>query len=734
MLNKTNCFFNEAKPIWAKDLETEKNITLGLYKRIKVDEGKAILKIAVSGFYRLFLNGKFMYFGPARCAHNYYRIDEPELVLEKGENHIAIETVNYYINSFYSLRQKGFIQAELTVNGELAAATGASGEKAFELVRLTERIRKVQRYSYQRPFAEAYKLTEDFCDWRTGKNGVNVIKVDAATVESKNLLPRDIPLNTFPEVSPDSKVGVGTVKIGVKPEKYKKDRSLVFINDPEHGNLGGYPEQELEVHLSDEAQEFQNEEITVCNEPYSGKTEIHGTQFEILSFPCEKTGFITADINCLSDGVLYFLTDEILTARGDIDPLRLDCCNVVKISFKKGSYNFKSAEPMGFKYIKILCAGGEFEIDNVRITQTVCPMPIIYDFKSKDADINKIIDAAKETFIQNSFDMFTDCPTRERAGWLCDSFFLGRAEKAFTGKNLIERNFLENYLLAETVENIPAGMLPMCYPADLDERGFIPNWAMWFILELKDYRQRTHESEFIALFKNKVYRLLDWFKKYENSDGLLERLPGWVFVEWSMANRFVQDINFPSNMLYAKALDCAADLYDDKSLAIKAEKIRNTIRERSFDGEFFRDNEVYKNGKATKTTNRSETCQYYAFFTGVATPELYPSLWNKLVKDFGPQRVKSGVYPKIEVVSGLYPEIHPSNAFIGNFLRLELLLKNGYYSQLLEEIKGYFLYMAEKTGTLWENIDTSASCNHGFASYVAVMIQTAEKKLKSNNN
>lgn len=29
-------------------------------------------------------------------------------------------------------------------------------------------------------------------------------------------------------------------------------------------------------------------------------------------------------------------------------------------------------------------------------------------------------------------------------------------------------------------------MLPMCYPADVDGGGFIPNWAMWFILELKD--------------------------------------------------------------------------------------------------------------------------------------------------------------------------------------------------------------------------------------------------------
>ena len=31
----------------------------------------------------------------------------------------------------------------------------------------------------------------------------------------------------------------------------------------------------------------------------------------------------------------------------------------------------------------------------------------------------------------------------------------------------------------------------------------------------------------------------------------------------------------------------------------------------------------------------------------------------------------------------------------------------------------FYLYMAEQTGTLWENVGASASCNHGFASHVA---------------
>ena len=106
----------------------------------------------------------------------------------------------------------------------------------------------------------------------------------------------------------------------------------------------------------------------------------------------------------------------------------------------------------------------------------------------------------------------------------------------------------------------------MCYPADVDGGGFIPNWAMWFILELKDYKERTGDSEFVSLFKNRVYRLLDWFEKYENTDGLLEDLPGWVFVEWSKANDFVQDVNFPSNMLYSSALCAVGELFADEEL------------------------------------------------------------------------------------------------------------------------------------------------------------------------
>ena len=79
--------FIKAKPVWGSGLVEEKNITLGLYKKITGQKGSAVLKVATSGFYKVFLNGEFIYYGPARCAHGFYRVDEIALELKESCNH-----------------------------------------------------------------------------------------------------------------------------------------------------------------------------------------------------------------------------------------------------------------------------------------------------------------------------------------------------------------------------------------------------------------------------------------------------------------------------------------------------------------------------------------------------------------------------------------------------------------------------------------------------------------------
>ena len=57
--------FKKATPVWAVGQSEEKNSTIGLYTAVECGK-EATLRIAVSGFYRLFVNGEFVFYGPAR--------------------------------------------------------------------------------------------------------------------------------------------------------------------------------------------------------------------------------------------------------------------------------------------------------------------------------------------------------------------------------------------------------------------------------------------------------------------------------------------------------------------------------------------------------------------------------------------------------------------------------------------------------------------------------------------
>jgi alpha-L-rhamnosidase len=136
------------------------------------------------------------------------------------------------------------------------------------------------------------------------------------------------------------------------------------------------------------------------------------------------------------------------------------------------------------------------------------------------------------------------------------------------------------------------------------------------------------------------------------------------------------------------------------------------IRKQSYDGQFFVDNAVLKDGKFVPTHNRSETCQYYAFFFGVATPETYPDLFKTLLNEFGPHRRKTNAYP----------DIPPSNAFMGNVMRQDILSRAGQTEKLAQEAIDNLLYMADISGTLWENSSNEASMNHAFEAHIVTAL------------
>ena len=433
-------------------------------------------------------------------------------------------------------------------------------------------------------------------------------------------------------------------------------------------------------------------------------------QNDIYAFECNSTGFLGIKVKVEEPTRLQVRFDEVLDSNGNVDCKRLICNAFIIYELQPGEYTIESFEPYTMKYVQAIVDSGKCSVQRVYIRDYCNSDVNRATFASDNKDLNRLFEAARETFRQNALDIFMDCPSRERAGWLCDSYFTSRVAFDLSGDTQIERNFVQNYLLPEKFKHIDEGMLPMCYPSEHPNKNHIPNWAMWFVLQLEEYLHRSGDRQMVDDAKDRIYALIDYFKPFLNEDGLLERLTRWVFVEWSHANDLVQDVSYPSNMLYAQMLEVAGRLYNDEALCQQANRIRETIRKQSFDGEYFIDNAIRgKDGGLKLSGEHTEVCQYYAFYTNTATPESHPELWKRLRDEFGPVRKQTNAYP----------DVHFANAFVGNYMRNELLSRQGLSAQILSETVDFYLPMVELTGTLWENMTTVASCNHGFASHIA---------------
>ena len=705
--------FEKAVPIWVKNRRETVNYQAGFRCDFYAEaKEKYTLKITGASLYRIFINGEFIGYGPARAGDGYMRCDEITLDAREGLNKLAIEVAGYNCSSFYVLKMKSFICAELCKDGEVIAYTG----RDFKGLGL-EKLRNMycHRYSYQRAYGEVWNFdNNEIYNWALSDN-LPYEKLICCSVETE-FIPRSMPMPKF--VIDESAKVIETGKIIDRNDRIPTMPRYIseLSND-----FGGFspskftenPFTELYgIIVPDSAQPEELKEYTIAKDGYA-----------MFEADTNNTGFIMNEITAEEDSSVYLFFTESYYKNSIVFDQISGQINIVKYNLKKSEkpYKLETFEAYVYKYIGIAVKKGKIKIKNPKLREYSYPLYENTEFVSNNEDLNGIFKAAVNTFRQNTVDVYMDCPGRERGGWLCDSFFTANSERFFAGSSLVEKQFLANFTMAKEFPNLPDGMLPHNYPSTLRgyNNGFIPQWAMWYFAELYEYCTKRGGSVTVG-HKNLFYNLLSWLEKYENSDGLLEKIPGWNFVEWSMANAWVQDVNYPTNMLYAKILKDMAELFGDKALADKACKVKAEVVKQSFNGTFFTDNAVRnENGELVNTGNISETCQYYAYFCGIAdgTDERFKTLTDTMLNEFGGKK-----QPDLG--------IEPSAPFIGKYLRLIMLLNLKQFSLVLSDIEDYFADMAKTTGTLWENdmkesLEHGGSLNHGFASFAGVALVMA---------
>ena len=711
--------FKKALPVFPKGLSNVMNVSAVFKCSLPARQDVAQLRITGATRYRVYFNDELLIYGPARAAGGYFRVDELPLELING-GELRIELSSYNCRSFDGVTHPGFIMAEVECGGEILASTGHD----FEGYINESRLRKVMRFSYQRHFSEVYD----------GQNNLKKCELELMPFDFKPI-PREVPLPCM-EILPAKQLaarGMFTIGEGQTPNgrfiiNVTGDANGCPIARPEsapkpHAEKSkmpsdGYALDELEAapYLDYIAMQFKGERIS---EPFV-QIELGAGEYAMADYGRAHTGFLRADVDVEEDAYLIISYEEYCPdAWVPTNRLAGQYIHMVSYKLKAGHYNLENFDPVDFRYMQFNVVSGRVIVNSASLRTFVHPECARPALDSGDKLLDEIYGAAVETYRQNALDVYMDCPTRERAGWLCDSYYTAQSEFAFTGDNRIERQFLRNFVQAGAIKELPVGMLPMCYPSDVLNSEFIPQWAMWYVLELESALKRDPGMD-KEYFRKLCYDLLNMLAKYRNSDGLLEDLPGWNFVEWSKCNTWTNDVNYPTNFLYSRILKAVGNIYGDNALIEQCAQVRKATVRLSFDGQLFEDNAVRgEDGVLRNTGNTSETCQYYALRFGeidIDEPQ-YAFLKSAFTNIFGPDHSK---------YAELGREIEPSNAFMGIYLRIESLLALGMNAKVLEEIKSFFGGMAKLTGTLWEHNDVQrGSLNHGFASFAAVAILRA---------
>lgn len=686
--------------MWAKDEEKTMNYHL-ILKGDVVDLSDTALYITATYTYRLSVNGEFVAYGPARTAKGYARVDEISLDRFSGTPaEIVIEVSGYNCCSYVCTKQDSLVVAELRRGDDVVLTT--ADFKAYKSCRV---VREADRYAGQRHFVEIY-------DERNGDLFDDINRVELTEVDiGIKYLPRHVLYPDYDLVTAKGCRHFGTFE----PDPDIKESNM-WEYRPE-SSWGAFEDEEIKLHPYDFVY---RQKLTHRESDIALPLVLKAGEYAVFDLEKLYAGFLGWSLTAHSESDIIVAFSE-MCFDNDFEFNDLGAKNAIEqLLPKEMNKETFSLESYTARFVAIFVKEGNITLNKISLRTYEHPAEGVKEYSGNDKDLATVYEAAIRSFVHNAVDLYTDCPSRERAGWLCDSYFSGKAEYELFGTHTVEDNYLENYTLFKNDGNLPEGALPMCYPAEYSKKEdgkFIPQWNLWYVLEVADHLLNRAPDADREKFRPSVLGVLNFFKSYENELGLVEKLPSWNFVEWSTANDWVHDVNYPTNFLYSEALMQTAKVFDLPELALHAERIRETAAKMSFDGELFCDHAVRnEKGELVNQPHVSEAAQYYAaLFGGI---DICDAKYEKLLAHIR-SNFKNLDKSNIEFV--------PVNAFIGFYLRMEYLMRHGEKDLLEKDIKDFFSQTARHTHTLWEHKYRSGSYDHGFASYVTLAINYLEK-------
>lgn len=173
---------------------------------------------------------------------------------------------------------------------------------------------------------------------------------------------------------------------------------------------------------------------------------------------------------------------------------------------------------------------GDVTVREIAVSEYHYPFAGGASFSSSDPELDRLYRAGIRTTELNSFDAFTDCPTREQRAWVGDGVV----------HQMVHLVANEDWRLARSYVTLgasprPDGMLPMTVAGEIEHHGGygIPDWALhWIHGAWNLFRHEGRRDAILGLLPT-VEGVLRWFEPYLDEYGTLSDVPEWNLIDWS---------------------------------------------------------------------------------------------------------------------------------------------------------------------------------------------------------
>lgn len=695
-----------AKWIWARVANPEPFQFVKFRKTFEspVRPETATAFITADTFYRLWINDQLVMHGPARSSYGHATVDVLNVLpfLKPGRNVVTVEAFHGNV-VFEALAQSPGALCEIElVSGDRKQIIAT--DETWQACELMSWNRLAPKFSFQRGWVEDIdsRQTED---WQPV-----VVIGDVGVAPWKIIETRDVPLPEMRYVEPLAPVAIHTSSTS--------DRSPIV--EDWIGRLVAEPLEKVEL---------PDVNTSAVTTNHAGTLVLPGSGTSVTyDFGKSHVGFVCFDVTGKAGDVIELLwTDRIYDPTGAPRPRQgIPPAQTMRYVLKDGKQFFIGFTPQLVRFLRVVNrSNGTVTIHKLGIITYHTSLPDAGDFRCSDEAMNRIYDAARLTLRLNTLDTFMDCPHRERGGWFHDSYWSALAAYTIFGDMSVHRRICRQGAESQhDPQSVgPVGTVAMVYPATLRNPGkMIPAHELMWVMQVGLDSRLSGDSQFTRAMLPAVRRLFRGLETLRNSEGLLEMQDGgywWNFLDW--ADLRPGPVSVGLNCIYAMALHEAAymeRLVGDEARAREFEsaaaQVRDALNRLSGDGLYYPDALVRDDsGNLVPSVESCEATQYYAMWTGVASPERTERMWKAMRDDFLPTPGK-----KVQPIQGL-----ARAGLFTIFQRLQIAARLGDHQAFVRDAKAMFLPMAESVpGTLWETPWGEHSLCHGFASAIAALM------------